>query len=87
MFDFSNFREHPRPMSSYTDATNLIETSQGADWRNRRSCSEVQPFSPRAPGSWLLETSRFPVIKNPLSSAFRTGFLIGGNRLAQEESR
>ena len=65
MFDFSNFREHPRPMSSYTDATNLIEPSQGAEKRNRRSCSEVQPFFPleRCRIELPVDRSRLPVFR------------------------
>ena len=80
MFDFSSFREHPRPLSSYTDATNLLESSQGAVQLKRRSCNEVQPYSPRAmsdrtSGCGLLETSRFPVIKSPFSTRLPDGVL------------
>jgi hypothetical protein len=35
MFDLLDFREHPRPMSSYTEATNLLDHNQGLNSKEK----------------------------------------------------
>ena len=90
--EFGEFREHLRPWSSYTEATDSVKKPARALSREGKGAVAKFELFPlercrkEPPAFGLLETSRFPVIKNPLVN-IRKGFLIGGNRLAQEESR
>lgn len=91
MFDFLNFREHPRPMSSYTGATNLLNGRQRPAQRKIGALAKFNLCSLErcrtGPPAGIARDPLSGDQKPSLDPTFGRGSLIGGNRLAQEKSR